>query len=65
MGRPHSAKSGRPMWQKDTGVETTYGKAQRVTVTCQMDRWPRQDCGESLDAGVIGPAYVQQWKATG
>ena len=38
MGRPHSAKSGQPMGQKDTGVETTHGKAQRGITTCQMDR---------------------------
>ena len=60
------------MRQKDTGLEITYGKAQRDTVTCQMDRHPRQDCGESL-AGGIGlvtleinwEAYFQQWTATG
>ena len=27
MDRPHSTKSGWPMGQKDTGVETTFGKA--------------------------------------
>ena len=44
---------------KDTGVETTYGKAQRGTPTCQMDRRPRQDCRESLDAGGIGPVTLE------
>ena len=58
MGRPHNAKIGRPMGQKDIGVETTYGKAQRETATCQMDR-PRQGCGESLDAGAIGPITLE------
>ena len=56
MGRPHSAKIERPVVQKDTGVETTYGIAQRGTATCQMDRRSRQDCMESLDAGGIGYA---------
>ena len=59
------------MRQKDTGVEPTYGKAQRVTATCQIDRRPRQDCGDSLDASdrpswkSIGEAFVQQWTAIG
>ena len=39
--------------KKNTGVETTYGKAQRETAACQIGRRPRQDCGESLDAGGI------------
>ena len=47
------------MGQKDTGVETTYGKGQRVTATCQMDRRPHQDCEESLDAGGIGPVTLE------
>ena len=29
------------------------------TAACQMDRWPRQDCGESLDAGGIGPVTLE------
>ena len=52
-------KSGRPRGQKDTGVETTYGKAQCGTATCQVDRRPHQDCGESLDAGGIGPVTLE------
>ena len=59
MGRPHSTKSERPMGQKDTGVETTYGKAQRGSATFQMDRRSRQDCGESLDAGGIEPVTLE------
>ena len=73
MGSPHSANIERLMGQKDTVVETTYGKAQRETATYLMDRRPRQDCGESLDTGGIGPvtlksigeAYGQLWAATG
>ena len=38
---------------KDTGVETTYGKAQRETTTCQMDRRPHQD------AGGFGPVTLE------
>ena len=71
MGWSHNAELGRPMGQKDTGVETTYGK--RETATCQVERRPRHDCGESLDAGGIRPVtleiggggYVQQGTVTG
>ena len=66
-------KSERPILLTETGVETTYKKAQCETATYQVDQRPRQDCRESLDAGgirpvireVIGEAYVQQWTATG
>ena len=58
-GRPHKAKIGRSMVQKYTGVETTYGKVQHETNTCQIDRQPRQDCGESLGAGGIRPVTVK------
>ena len=34
-------------------------KAQCETVTYQMDRQPRQDCWESLDAGGNGLATVE------
>ena len=54
MDRLHSAKIRRPMEQKETGVVTTNGKSQREMATYQMDRRPRQDYGESLDAGGIG-----------
>ena len=54
-----SAESGRLMGQKDTGVETTYEKAQCETVTCQMDQRRHQDCRESLDAGRIGPVTLE------
>ena len=37
----------------------TYAKAQRETATCQVDQRPRQDCGESLDAGCIGPVTLE------
>ena len=73
MGRPHSAKSGRLMGQKDTRVETTYGKAQRVTATC---RWTddlvkiAKSCWMQVASDrsrwkSIGEAYGQQWTATG
>ena len=57
MGRPHSSKSGRPMGQKDTGVETTYGKAQRETATCQMNRRPHP--GNQLGRPMFSSG--QQW----
>ena len=38
--------SRRPVGHKDTGVETTFWKAQCETATCQMDRRSRQDCQE-------------------
>ena len=45
-------------------MEITYGKAQRVTATSQMDRRLRQYCGESLDAGDIGPVTLEtNWGA--
>ena len=67
MGRPHSAKIGRPMVQKDTGVETTYGKKlQRETAIFQMDRRSCQDRGESLDAGRIGLQTLEiNWGGSG
>ena len=43
----------------DTGVETMYGKVQCETATCKMDRQPRQNCGESLDAGGIEPVTME------
>ena len=42
IGSLHIPKIGRPIGQKDTGVETTYGKAQHEMATWQMDRRPRQ-----------------------
>ena len=59
MSRPHSTKIGWPMGQKETGVETTYDKAQRESATCQIDQRPRQECGESLDAVGIGPVTLE------
>ena len=51
------------MGQKDTGVETTYGKAQRETATCLMDRRPRQDCGQLFYADGIGPVTLEiNWR---
>ena len=41
--KPNSAEIGRPMGQKDTGVEGRYGKAQRGTPTWEMNRRPRQE----------------------
>ena len=49
--------------QTGTEVETTYGKAQRGTATCQTDQRPRQDWRESLDAGGIGPVTLEiNWR---
>ena len=58
MGGLHSAKIGWPIGQKDTGVEITYGKVQRVTTSCTMDRRRRLDCGKSLDEGGTGPVSL-------
>ena len=50
------------MGKKDTTVETACGKAQRQTATCYVDRRPRQDCRELMDAGDIGPlTLVVYW----
>ena len=72
MGRPHSAKSGWPMRKKDTGVETTYGKAQlgrppakwtddlvRIAGNRLMHEASNRSRWKS-----IGEAHVQQLTAT-
>ena len=56
---------------KDTGVVTTYGKAQLGMDTYQVDlvktagsRW-MQVASDRSPWKSIGEAYVQQWTATG